>query len=340
MRIEKIATPGAPTLAAKPAPAWSTLRGALDRLNWQESLGLLAIYALLIIGLSLTSPYFLSVNNFLNILVAVSTIGIIAVAMTMVIVAGGIDLSVGSIVAVAGVCVAQLSHGMPIWAAVIVALVIGLMVGLFNGVAITKVGINPLIATLGTLSIARGLAFVFSGGLTQSIDDESFGFLGKGFVLGVPFQVWVMAALFLLAAWVMKSTVFGRSIYAVGGNPQASRLAGLPVTRVQLAVYVLSGLSAALGGVFLASQLGAGAPAAAAGIELSVIAAVILGGTSLSGGKGTITGTLLGVLILGTLNNGLTLLNVSSYYQEVARGVVLLLAVGLDQLRLRLANRD
>ncbi len=150
-----------------------------------------------------------------------------------------------------------------------------------------------------------------------------------------------MVLLFLLTAWLMRQTTFGRAIYAVGGNAQAARLAGLPVRRLQVAVYVLSGLSAALAGVFLASQLSAGAPAAATGIELSVIAAVILGGSSLSGGKGTIWGTLLllGVLILGTLNNGLTLLNVSSYYQDVARGLVLLLAVGLDQLRLRLTKR-
>lgn len=326
---------GLSTETASALPA----RRAFDRVNWKESLGLLLIYAALFAALSFASPYFLSVNNLLNILVAVSTIGLIAVAMTLVIVSGGIDLSVGSVVALTGVMVAQLSHQMPIGAAVGLALLVGLVVGTFNGWAITGLGINPLIATLGTLSIARGLSFVFSGGLTQTIDDESFGFLGRGFVLGVPFQVVVMVLLFILAAWVMRATIFGRSIYAIGGNAQASRLAGLPVRRLQMAVYILSGFSAALGGVFLASQLGAGAPAAAAGIELSVIAAVILGGTSLSGGKGTISGTLLGVLILGTLNNGLTLLNVSSYYQEVARGTVLLLAVGIDQLRLRLGQR-
>ena len=310
------------------------------RLKLGESLGLIAIYIVLLIALSLSSPYFASLNNFLNILVAVSTIGIIAVAMTMVIVAGGIDLSVGSVVALSGVAVAQLSHHYSIEMCVLAALLIGALVGAFNGVAVTRIGINPLIATLGTLSIARGLSFVFSGGLTQTIDSESFGFLGRGFVLGVPFQVIVMAILFVIAAFVMRATVFGRSIYAIGGNAQASRLAGLPVQNLQVAVYLLSGLGAALGGVFLASQLGAGAPAAAEGIELSVIAAVILGGSSLSGGKGTIGGTLLGVLILGTLNNGLTLLNVSSYYQEIARGVVLLLAVGLDQVRLRWSQRS
>ena len=305
-----------------------------------ESLGLVAIFVLLVITLSVLSPYFLTVNNLLNILVAVSVIGIIAVAMTMVIVSGGIDLSVGSIVALTGVVVAQLSHRMPTPAAAGVALGIGLFAGLLNGLAVTRVGINPLIATLGMLSIARGLSFVFSGGLTQTISDEGFKFLGRGYVLGVPFQVVVLVLLYLLAAWVLRSTVVGRAFYAVGGNARAARLAGLPVARIQMLGYLLSGLSAALGGLFLASQLGAGAPQAATGIELSVIAAVILGGTSLSGGKGAIGGTLLGVLILGTLNNGLTLLNVSSYYQEVARGVVLLFAVALDRLRLRLSATE
>ncbi len=314
-------------------------RAIWARVNAQTSLGLLGVYLLLIIVLSRLSPYFLSVNNFLNIGVAVSTIGIIAVAMTMVIVSGGIDLSVGSVVALTGTVVAQLSNRFPMPVAVTSALAAGLLVGGFNGIAVTRISINPLIATLGTLSIARGLAFVLSGGLTQTISSDAFGFLGRGYLFGIPFPVIVMLLLFALTAAVMQKTVFGRSLYAIGGNAHASRLAGLPVTRLQMNVYLLSGFSAALGGLFLASQLSSGAPAAAAGIELSVIAAVILGGTSLSGGKGTIGGTLLGVLILGTLNNGLTLLNVSSYYQEVARGTVLLLAVGLDQLRLRLAAR-
>jgi ribose/xylose/arabinose/galactoside ABC-type transport system permease subunit len=302
-----------------------------------ESLGLLAVYAALVVTLGVLSPYFLKPGNFANILSAVSVIGIIAVAMTVVIVSGGIDLSVGSVVALTGVAVAQFSHKMPLAVAVPASLLVGLVVGLFNGLAVTRLGINPLIATLGSLSIARGLAFVFSGGLTQTIDDPGFGYLGRGFLIGVPFQALVMAALFLLAGWVMRSTVPGRSFYAVGGNAQAARLAGLPVERLRLAGYLLSGLCASLGGLVLASQLGAAAPQSASGIELSVIAAVILGGTSLSGGKGTLFGTLLGVLILGTLNNGLTLLNVSSYYQEVARGAVLLLAVGLDQVRRRYA---
>jgi ribose transport system permease protein len=314
-----------------PAPA----EERADRVNWREELGLLAVYLLLFAALSwLAWPYFLKVRNLLNILVAVSTIGIISVAMTMVIISGGIDLSIGSVVALSGVIVAQLSHHVPMPLAAAAALLAGAIVGAFNGSAVTLARINPLIATLGTLSIIRGLAFAFSGGLTQTIADPTLQFLGRKFMLGT-FPALVMVALFVLTAWVMGWTVFGRNIYAVGGNAQASRLAGLPVTSLRMTVYILSGLAAALGGVFLASVLGAAAPQAALGLELSVIAAVILGGTSLTGGKGTIWGTLLGVLIMGTLNNGLTLLNVPSYHQDVARGTVLLLAVGLDQLRQR-----
>ncbi len=335
--MEKQSNLASPTL--EPAPTPAPKRG-LSRINWGDSLGLLGIYLLLCVALFIASPYFLTVSNFSNILRDSAVIGIIAIAMTFVIVSGGIDLSVGSVVALIGVTVAQLSNKMPMGAAVAIALGVGVIFGLFNGLAVTRVGINPLIATLGTLSIGRGLALIFSGGLSQSIGSQGFAFLGQGRPLGIPLPVILMLGLFALAAWMMKATVYGRSVYAIGGNPNASRLAGLPVSNLQLSVYLLCALAATLGGLIQASQLGAGAPAAAQGIELSVIAAVILGGTSLSGGKGTIFGTLLGVLILGTLNNGLTLLSVSSYYQDVARGVVLLLAVGLDQLRLRVAARD
>ncbi|RYG58926.1 ABC transporter permease, partial [bacterium] len=295
----ELQSPTEPTLAAP-------RRNLLKSPNFQESIGLVGILAILVIFLAIKSPYFLSAGNFLNILTNVSTVGIIAIAMTIVIVSGGLDLSVGSVVALTGVAVAQLSHSASIGVAVGAALLIGIFVGGVNGVAITKVGINPLITTLGTLSIVRGLALVFSNGLSQSIENEAFLFLGRGKLFGLPTQVAIMLILALAAAWIMRATVYGRSIYAIGGNAQASRLAGLPVVKLQMSVYVLSGLAAALGGLVSAAMTGAGAPASAQGIELSVIAAVILGGTSLTGGKGTIWGTMLGVLILGTLNNGLT----------------------------------
>ncbi len=362
-----------------------------SRLNWRDEVGLLIVYVILFASLWIASPYFLTLRNLTNILLAVSTIGIISVAMTMVIVAGGIDLSIGSIVAFTGVVAAQLSHGVsklvaliiavmaasligalarrilrqttltasasgvvlgvvaffmarhlpPSLVAIFMALLSGLLIGAFNGAAVTFGRINPFIVTLATMSIFRGLSFGFSSGSTQSAEGNFFEFLGAraghGAIFGVPFPAAVMIVLFVLTAWTMSRTVFGRNIYAVGGNIQASRLAGLPVSRIVLVVYVLSGLSAGIGGVFTTAQLGAAAPQAANGMELSVIAAVILGGTSLTGGKGSIWGTLLGVLIMGTLNNGLTLLNVPSWSQDVARGTVLLLAVGLDQLRLRWA---
>jgi ribose transport system permease protein len=304
------------------------------RFNFKQGMGLVALYAALVVFFSIMSPYFLSVQNFLNIGLATSIMGIIAVVMTKVIVSGGIDLSVGSIVALTGVVTVQVytsTHSTML--AVVCGMLIGIVTGLLNGFFITSLKINPLITTLGTMSIARGLAFVLSGGLTSSMSSESFKFLGRGYLFGIPFPFVIMIVCFIVAHIVMTRTVFGRTIYAIGGNEVASRLAAIPVRRNQMIIYVLSGAAAALGGLILTSQLAAGAPQAATGIELSVIAAVILGGTSLTGGKGTIVGTLLGVIIMGTVNNGLVLLNVSSYWQEVARGGVLLAAVAIDQLQ-------
>jgi ribose transport system permease protein len=277
----------------------------------------------------------LSVQNFLDILLAVAVIGIISLGMTMVIVSGGLDLSVGAVVALTGIVIALAQSAVGLNGAVLLGLMVGVVFGLINGFAITWVGINPLITTLATLSLARGLAFVFSGGLTQPVLDEAFGFWGRGFVLGIPVPVIILMVLLVMAHIVFRYAKFGRALYAIGGNPQASRLAGIRVKRTQRLVYLVCGIGAAIGGILLTSELGAGAPQAATGIEMSVIAAVILGGASLSGGKGAIPGTFLGVMFMGTLNNGLVLLNVSAYYQEIARGLVLLLAVAFDQLRVR-----
>ncbi len=305
-------------------------------LRLPASTGLIAAYLLMVALFSILSPYFLSIGNFLDILLAVVVIGIISIGMTMVIVSGGLDLSVGAVVALVGVVIAQMEPVTGITVAVILGLLVGVAFGLLNGLAVTLFGINPLITTLATLSLARGLAFVLSGGLTQPVVSESFGFWGRGFVLRiVPVPVVILLVLLVIGHLVFRYSTFGRALYAIGGNMRASRLAGIGVPRIQRWVYLICGVGAALGGVLLTSELGAGAPQAATGLELSVIAAVILGGTNLSGGKGTIPGTFLGVLIMGTLNNGLVLLNISAYYQGVARGIVLLLSVAMDQLRLR-----
>lgn len=287
----------------------------------------------MVVYFSWASPFFLSVNNFLNIGSNIAYIGIMAIAMTMVIVSGGFDLSVGAVVALTAVTVAKIHDlDVNIWIAVAAGFAVGPIVGLSNGLLVTKVGINPLITTLGTMSIVRGLAFVLTGGLTGTILDSGFAVIGRGEIVGIPWPLIILLVWFIIALIVTTSTRFGRDLYSIGGNAEASRLAGIPVDRRKIAVYVISGGAASVAGIVLASQLGAGAPQSAAGVELTVITAVILGGTSLSGGKGTVWGTMLGVFIMGVLNNGLALLRVSSFYQDVFRGAVLLLAVTVDQL--------
>jgi ribose transport system permease protein len=316
-----------------------SLPGILKKANLQEGAGLVAIYILILVVMSILSPYFLTARNFINLILYSSTIGIIAMFTTMLMVGGGLDLSVGSTVALVGVVISHAQYSLGVWGAVALGVLIGVLVGVLNGLLVTRVGINALIATLGMLSVTRGFAFVFSGGLTEPVMDPAFGKLGRGFILGLPVPVIVLVVLVIGAYIVMRYTNYGRAMYSIGGNAVASHLAGLPVRRYQFIAFVLSGLSAGVASVFLTSQLGAGAPQAAMGLELSVIAAVILGGTSLTGGKGTILGTLIGVLILGTLNNGMVLLSVSSYYQQIAQGLVLLLAVGLDQFRIGAIGR-
>jgi ribose transport system permease protein len=222
---------------------------------------------------------------------------------------------------------------------VLLAVVCGTLAGAANGLLVTRLKINPLITTLATFSIVRGLAFVISNGQTNQINNDAFKFLGRGSLGGIPFSLLLMLALYLLFLYLLRSTHFGRSIFAIGGSPEAARLGGISINRNLLLVYTISGLLAALVGILISSQLAQSAPRAAVGLELSAIAAVVLGGTSLSGGKGSLLGTLLGVLLLRILDNGLILLNVSSFYQEVASGLVLLLAVGFDQLRIRLGDR-
>ncbi|GAB4542880.1 MAG: ABC transporter permease [Anaerolineae bacterium] len=289
---------------------------------------------------ALLTPYFLTTKNFVNIGQTLAVVGIVAIGETLVLISGGVDISVGSVAALAGVLASLLWNNdiLPIWWCVLAGLMSGAFVGLINGLIVTRIKINPLITTLGTFSIVRGLAFVLSGGQTNQFQNEQVQFLGRGNIGGVPFSLILMLVLYVVFIFILRQTPFGRNLYAVGGSPMASRLAGISVSRHLLVVFMLCGFLAALGGVLSTAQLASGTPQAAIGLEFTVIAAVILGGTSLAGGKGTLIGTLVGVIILRTLDNGLILTNVSSYYQQVGRGAVLLLAVGLDQLRLRLGQ--
>jgi len=299
-----------------------------------SGVGLIVIFVLVVVIFSRLTPLFLTTRNLLLLLQSVAVLGMIAVFSTMLMVGGGLDLSVGATTALVGVTIAVLQKTIPIGEAVTVGLLIGLAIGLINGLLVTQIGINALITTLGMLSVVRGLAFVVSGGIGVPILNIGFLQLGGGKIDGIPIPVIVMAILFIVAAIIMQFTTYGRAMYAIGGNNRASYLAALPVKRYQMTAYLLSAMSAAVAGVFLISRQGAASPNDSNGFELSVVAAVILGGTSLSGGKGNLFGTLIGVLILGTLSDGMTLLSVNAYYQQITLGVVLLLAVGLDQLRI------
>jgi ribose transport system permease protein len=322
-----------------PAPRESALRGFFGK-PWAGVAMLLVFYALLLVIFTGLSKWFLTFSNLASIGTNMAFIGLMAAAGTPLIISGGLDLSVAAVAGMAGVVVALLyGAGVSIWIASLAALVVGAIIGLGNGLLVTRGGLNPFIVTLGSMSIITGLSLVMTGGLTQPLLVDSFNWIGSGTIIGIPFPLLLMVVVFVGFWWLLTWTPFGRRVYAVGGNPDASRLLGLPVERLQLILYVVSGAFGALGGVVLAAMLGAAAPDAAGQSLLTVIAAIILGGTSLFGGRGSAWGTLLAVLILGTLNNGLTLLNVSSFWQQVTRGVVLLLAVGLDQVRVRMQAR-
>ena len=309
-------------------------RVRVSRLDFMRDLILLGAWLALMVLFAVLSPYFLLVQNFKNIGLAISIIGISAIGATIVIISGGIDLTVGSMIGLSVITVgALLTAGVPVIWAMLLTLLMGCLVGAINGVLIVKARINPLIATLGMMSIIRGFAFVYSGGISHAIVSDEYGLLGRGRLVGVPVPIIAMLALYVIVWAIMKYTNFGHYVYAIGDNASACRLAGVDVNKWRYVVYVIGAAFAAVAGMFLASLMQASLPQAGNGYELSIIAAVILGGTSLSGGVGSVFGTLLGVLIMGTLDNGFTLLNVPAFYQMIAKGAVLIFAVFIDQLR-------
>jgi len=308
---------------------------ALDR-NLLHRFGLLFVILAVGLALSLVTDTFLSVANFTNVARQVSINGILAVGVTFVLLTAGVDLSLGSVVALSGVACATFAH--PGDHSVIVPIAVGLLTGaacgLVNGVLVTKGGVAPFIVTLGMMTVARGLALIVSGG--RPVADMSSELTAlAGDLFGVPIPVLCFAGVAAAAWFFLRDFRLGRHIYAVGGNENAARAAGLPVERVKLFAYGLCGLLTGLAGVVLAARITTGQPNAGQAYELDAIAAVVIGGTSLAGGVGTITGTLLGVLLIGVINNGLDLLGVSSYYQAVIKGVIIVGAVWLDRRQAR-----
>jgi ribose transport system permease protein len=288
---------------------------------------------------SLFSPSFLTLTNFVNVTLQIAIYGILAVGMTLIMITGGIDLSIGSVVALVGVVAAILSKkpALPadamVVAAILAGVALGTAIGATSGSLIARFGIPPFIVTLALMTICRGVVFIVTGGFTEGELPAHFGWLGRGHVWFMPVPVVIMAALFGAGHVVLDQTAFGRHIYALGGNEEASRLSGIRVRRTKVMVYSLSGLLTGLAGVTLAARLGAGAPNSGLGYELDVIAAVVVGGTSLSGGRGSMLGTLAGTMFIGVLNNGLNLANVDPYTQKIALGLVILAAVWFDQLQ-------
>ena len=279
------------------------------------------------------APSFFSLDNLLNVALGISVIGILAVGMTFVILTSGIDLSIGSVIALGGVCAALLAaYTNSVIIGFAAAIAVSLFAGIFSGAFTAYWRVPPFIVTLAVLTIARGLAFIFSGGRSVGNLPESFSRLGKTNLLGVPLPVWLMIAAFAAGWFVLQHTRFGRYVYAVGGNPEASFLAGINVKAVTFFVYVLNGLLVGLASIVLASRLGAGVPNAGLQYELDVIAAVVVGGTSLAGGRGSVISTFLGAVFIGLLNNGLNLAGIDPYLQKIALGVVILAAVWADKI--------
>lgn len=300
-----------------------------------DKLGVLIALIFLIVVMTVLSPNFLTVKNIFNILEQIAEIGIISVGMTFIILLGGIDLSVGSIVAFTGLIMALcMKAGVAVPIAILVGIVIGAAIGLLNGILISKIKLQPFIATLGTMTIARGLAYTITNGQpVYSFSDSFKSFSGS--IGAIPKPAIIMILIFVIGYYILKYTKFGRYVYAIGGNRVASKLSGINVTKYEILVYTISGVCCAIAAVLLTSRLDSAVPVAGDGNELDAIAAVAIGGTSMTGGQGGITGTLIGALMMGVISNGMNLLDIQQGPQKFVKGAIIILAVAVDVIRKR-----
>ncbi len=312
-------------------------------LAFLQKYGILIALVLVCVALTFLNEFFLTPRNIVNVLRQTSINGILAIGLTFVILARGIDLSVGSVVALAGVVAASLASTSsvamvpggpyPFILALLAGLLVGGACGAVSGAVVARFNVPAFVATLGMLSAARGLTLLYSEGRPVPALTPEFRWIGTGDIAGVPMPVIIFAVVFLAAWWTLSQTRFGRHIYAAGGNPHAAKVSGINVTRIRFLVFVISGALAGLAGMILAARTGSALPQAGVAYELDAIAAVVIGGTSLAGGVGLITGTLIGALLIGVVNNGLDLMGVESYYQLVIKGTLIVAAVMLDQTR-------
>ncbi len=329
----------------RPAGAW--LKGHLNHLRRaslpatlaQEAFRTLPQYGLLIgflalcVVLSSISPVFLTPSNVFNVALQASVVAILAFGQTFVILSRGIDLSVGSVLALSGAVMASLTGRYGAAAGILAGLAVGWLLGITNGIFVTRAKVAPFIATLAMLAVARGLTYIYTGGQPILVREAKFNFFGQGVFGGIPVPVVIMFAVFATCLVILTQTRFGRHVYAIGSNPEVTRLSGIPIDRYVVAVYGISGLLAALGALILTGRLATADPNIAVGYELDVIAAVVIGGTSLFGGRGGVFGTLIGALIIAVVGNGMILLNVNPFWTQAVKGAIILVAVLPDSIR-------
>lgn len=298
----------------------------------------LIILLALFILFSAASENFLKVNNILNILRQISVLGILTCGMTFVIISGGMDLTVGAYLGLTGVIAAKLmgDMGLPVFLSVILTVFTITLIGLLTGCTIVGLNVSAIVITLGMMTVVRGLAYIISGGLPVYDLPEVIVNFGQGYFCGIPIPVIVMLVIVVIMSFILKYSYFGRYIYAIGGNVEAAKLAGVAVGKITASLYAISAFLAAIAGIVLAGRISSGAPASGNGTEMDVVTAVVIGGVSINGGKGSMAGAFFGAVIIGILSNGLTILNVGEYYQQVVKGAVLIFAVAFDVL----ANRE
>lgn len=302
----------------------------------------LFILVIFLIAMAFLSDRFFTFKNLTNVGRQISLNAILALGMTLVIISGGIDLSVGGVCALGCcVCAKILNSTGSSLLAIAVVLLIGLAVGAFNGFVVSKTGIAPFIVTLSTVSIIRGITLVMTNASPMPINNAAFKFIGQGTLLGIPFPIYITLILAIITAFVMNKTVFGRYVYAIGGNERSAVVAGIQVKKVKISVYMVSGFLAAFTAIIYTSRLSSGVPSLGDGFEMDAITAAVIGGASLAGGQGHIWGTMIGAVIIGILNNALNLLNINSYFQDIVKGVVVLLAVLFDFfIQSRIVSKD
>lgn len=310
--------------------------------------GIVFILLGLFILMSILSPAFLKTRNLLNVVRQISVIGLIGMGVTMVIITTGIDLSSGSVIALAAVVASSFAQrvgwdaamypglvGLPVIIPLLAGLIVGVACGVINGSIIAKFKIPPFIATLGMMTVARGLALLYSDGRPISSLTESYNFIGQGEIFGIPFPIIILVLMAVMTHILLNNTKFGRYVYAIGGNENAALISGLNISKYKILIYTYAGMLSGLAGIVLSSRISSGQPGLGAGYELDAIASAVIGGTSLNGGIGTVWGTIVGALIIGVLNNGLDLLNVSAYWQQIVKGIIIVAAIILDERKNR-----